>query len=122
MRSFVNRTISTIVGIVFAMAFLGLVVSYVPQVLNKAETGVEIISVQAMTSSQTLIVSWETGVPTDGVLNYRSAAGEGYRRDAEFKKTHRLEAEGLSGFVDYYVESCDVVGKCTRSKQYNVTV
>jgi hypothetical protein len=110
------------VGLFISMFFLAFVMVVVPKLLNKAEFSADIKEVQTKVVNSALQVSWETESETDGILHYRTSAGTGYQRDVNFKTTHKLVTEPLSGEVSYYVESCDVLGSCTISEEMTITI
>lgn len=117
-----NRTITLIVSVFFSVIFMAFILTAVPRMLRKAETQVSLVNVKATGLSGQMIVSWETEVETDGIVYYRAGATNLSQRDHQFKKTHRIVVQPVSGRVFYRVESCDIVGKCAASEERNVTV
>jgi hypothetical protein len=117
-----NRTITMMVSLFISVFFLAFISIIVPKVLNKSEFSSEITEVQTKVVNGALQVSWQTETQTDGILHYRAGTETYYKRDMQFKKTHKLVTEPLSGDILYYVESCDVLGACAISEEMSVTI
>ena len=117
-----NKTIVTIVGLVFAFIFLVYIVGLVPKLLNTTESEKAITTLQARVLQGGLVVSWETERETDGILHYRQGIDSGYERDEGYSKTHKVSSPPLSGEVTYYVESCDIMGQCISSEEMVMTI
>jgi hypothetical protein len=113
----VIKTIFIVIGSIFALLFAGIALKAVYDAQDDMVDGGKVLEVQATTSPDSAIISWKTDVEADGVVHY----GDRIVRSTEFKKIHRVELNGITYPLAYYIESCDLVGGCFKSTEYNLT-
>jgi hypothetical protein len=111
------KTIFIVIGSIFALLFAGIALKAVYDAQDDLEDGGMILEVQATTHPDSAAISWKTDIEADGVVHY----GDHVVRSTEFKKIHRVEISGITYPLTYYIESCDLMGGCFRSIEYNLT-
>jgi len=116
-----NRTIWVVIGVFFAVLFAGMILRLTYD-KTQNESSNEFSNFQIHSNNGTLTVAWETEVSTDGAVIYYVGQKPKLKRDYGFDLTHEVIIEGLAGNITYYVESCDVLGKCIKTENRSIVL
>jgi hypothetical protein len=105
------RTVWIIIGVFFAMLFVGLVLKQVME--STKESGLGSFNIHNISNGTHIVLSWETSEPADAFARYVINGTSYERADHQYKTTHRLVIPEAD---EYSIESCDLKGRCiTRS-------
>jgi len=115
-----NKTIFLVIGVIFAMIFMGLILRLTFEQTQDEQN--QFLDVQRQVQGNALKIAWETDQETDATVVYYTSEKPKFKREYEFTRIHSIEIKELSGNVTYFVRSCDVIGKCISTKNTSIMI
>jgi hypothetical protein len=119
-----QRSLNYIVYIVFGLTMFSIIISFVLNSTYHAHSSENIIeNPSGIIDNDELVVSWSTKSPTLGLVNYYYGGNNGFERDYNTGKTHKVKINlscNAGTVIKYNIESCDLTGGCDFTTNFSV--
>jgi hypothetical protein len=111
-----NKTIQYSINFILLIVIILIITHYIMGIIKDFPGELKITDHKYIINGDNLTVVWRTNFETDAMIQYQNDGENKITINSDFKKTHNLVLQELSGEVKYNISSCTQDGICNQLK------